>query len=244
MDAFYEKKYHLLEKEQWWFRARRDAILKLVKKVNRDARILDVGCSTGILLQELEKLGFTNLFGIDVSKKAVEASIHRGFANSFVMNGENPEFEAGSFDLIISSDSLEHMEFDNKALENWFKLLKSNGSLIVFVPAFMFLWSNHDVVNQHYRRYTRKILEQKVVQKGFTLKASGYWNFALFFPVALQRLTKKILGIGGEWDNDLDQTPKIINKILYTILKLENSLYDKNLFPVGVSTFCIAEKTK
>lgn len=241
MDVEYEEKYHLLEKKQWWFRARRDAIRKLLKGINKNVYILDVGCSSGILLEELKQMGYKNLYGIDVSQKAVDASVAKGFKNCSIMNGENPTFDMSFFDLIISSDSLEHMEYDETALKNWYELLKPGGRLIVFVPAFMSLWSLHDVVNQHYRRYTKNELKEKIGKAGFNIITSGYWNFILFFPVGLMRRIKNSRKNSKQSD-DLSNTSPFLNTILYNWMKFENLIFHHLGFPLGVSTFCYAFK--
>lgn len=243
MDENYEEKYHQLEKKQWWFRARRNAVIDILENIDRNAIILDVGCSSGILLQELKEKGFKNLYGIDVSKKAIETSKRSGFTNSFVMNGENPDFEPQTFDIIISSDSLEHMELDQKALNNWHRLLKPKGKIIVFVPAFMSLWSAHDEINHHFRRYTRTELKSKIRKAGYSIKKSGYWNFTLFFPVYVFRYLKKLIKNDKPKD-DLKQLPNSLNRILYTLMKAENKIFKHIAFPIGVSTYCVAMKSE
>src|SRR5207253_9325776 len=125
-------------------------------------KILDIGCAGGPLLLDLKNAGFYNLYGVDVSEKAAEVCKQRGLENVYVMDGHNPEFEENSFDVIIASDSLEHLQDDMLALKNWNRLLKPGGELYVFVPAFMYLWSKHDVVNQHFRRYTAVELKRKM----------------------------------------------------------------------------------
>jgi len=188
-------------------------------------------------------MGYSNLYGIDVSHKAVEAALARGFKNCFLMNGEKPSFDKNFFDLIISSDSLEHMEYDETALKNWYELLKPGGKLIVFVPAFMSLWSAHDVVNQHFRRYTKGELTLKVKSAGFKLLSSAYWNFSLFFPVAAMRWIKNSLQSSKQSD-DLGNTNPIANSLLYNLMRIENYFFRTFGFPVGVSTYCYAFKPK
>jgi len=85
------------------------------------------------------------------------------------------------FDIAIASDCLEHLEKDGAALNNWYELLNPGGYLYVFIPAFMTLWNEHDVVNMHFRRYTRKELKQKLFESGFEIKKSSYWNLFRFY---------------------------------------------------------------
>ena len=172
---------------------------QLLSKQDRSIKILDIGCSSGIFLEELLQMGFNvdHLFGIDISEEGIAKAKARGLKHVFVMDGAKIDFPEESFDLLISSDSLEHIETEQAALSCWTTLLKPKGRLIIFVPAFMFLWSAHDVVNQHFRRYTRKELTAKIQQFPYQIEQSGYWNFSLFFPIAIVRWLKKSSIKGG-----------------------------------------------
>jgi len=139
----------------------------LLEKENRAARILDIGCGGGPLLLELIKKGLINIYGIDISTNAISKCKERGLDNVLVMDGNSPDFEKATFDIIIASDSLEHLENDVQALDNWNKILQTDGQLIVFVPAFNFLWSGHDAVNHHYRGYTSGKLKAKITETFF-----------------------------------------------------------------------------
>lgn len=249
MDKEYEKKYHELESTEWWFLTRREAVLKFVKEASRGSSILDVGCASGHLLQNLKELGFKedHLFGIDISEVGIEVAQSNGFTQTEIMDGSKLSYVNNQFDIVISSDSLEHMEFDERALSHWFRVLKPGGKLIVFVPAFMTLWSAHDIINHHYKRYTKTILSSMLEKTGFIVVKKGYWNFFLFLPIALVRVLKR-----GELKNqgklaledDLSKTTPIINWLLKSLLRFENLMLPFFSFPFGVSTFCIAEKPK
>ena len=175
MDKAYEEKYHQIEEWNWWFIARRKAILSLLKNTDKKSKILDIGCAGGPLLNDLKNQGFENASGADFSAEAVAKCKQRGL-QAYQMDAHNLQFEPNNFDLLIASDSLEHLEFDEKALKNWYNILKPGGRILVFVPAYMFLWSEHDTVNHHFRRYTKTELTKKMQQAGFTVKRSCYWN--------------------------------------------------------------------
>jgi len=242
MDQVYEEKYHQLETQNWWFLSRRARICSLLKNAPRSAAILDIGCSSGQLLRDLQNMGFTNLTGIDVSETGVQRAKENGF-NCMVMDGQEPAFDANSFDIVISSDSLEHMEHDQNAINHWNQLLRPNGIAVIFVPAFMSLWSGHDVVNHHYRRYTVKELKERATKANFQVKQSGYWNFVLFFPIYALRKIKNLFSQEDSMPkDDLQNQGALLNATLQTILKIENSLATVVRFPVGVSAYVILEK--
>lgn len=242
MEIEYEKKYHEVETENWWFVSRRRYLLGLLRDAPKDSLLLDIGCSSGIFLKDLERLGFKkeNLFGIDISEKAIENCKNNGIQNVFVMDAQKISLTE-KFDIIVASDCLEHLRDDIGAIKNWSSLLKTGGMLCVFVPAFQFLWSTHDEVNMHYRRYTNKELEDKLTSEKLTILKSSYWNFSLFIPLYLFRKIDGILSRSKKKEGQVIEG-KITNVVLLQLLLFENRLLKYVNFPFGVSTFCIAKK--
>lgn len=242
MEIEYEKKYHEVEADNWWFVSRRKYLLDLLRDAPKDSLVLDIGCSSGIFLKDLERLGFKkeNLFGIDISEKAIANCKTNGIQNAFVMDAQNIHL-AEKFDIIVASDCLEHLQDDSVALKNWYELMKTGGMLYVFVPAFPSLWSQHDEVNMHYRRYTNKELKDKLIREHFTIMKSSYWNFFLFLPLYVFRK------IDAVWSRNKEKKGQVIdgkiaNTVLLKLLLFENWLLKYINFPFGVSTFCIVKK--
>jgi len=247
MKEGYEKIYHTIEKEQWWFKTRRKYIVDYLQTFPKDIKILDIGCSSGILLNELKAEGFreSNLYGVDISKVAVENCRANGLPNCFEMDAQNIQLQEASFDVLIASDCLEHLEDDEKALLNWKKHLKQGGTLIVFVPAFMSLWSRHDEANMHFRRYSLPELKKKVQKADFDIQKESYWNMLLFFPTYIFRTISRNITKGTKsTTGDLLMPLKPINLLLILIVSVENLLLRKINLPVGVSAFCIAKTKK
>jgi SAM-dependent methyltransferase len=244
LDKSYEEKYHDIEEWNWWFVARRQAILSLIKSTPRNARILDIGCAGGPLLSELGKQGFTNAAGADFSAEAVAKCKGRGL-EAYQMDAHDLQFADNSFDLLIASDSLEHLEKDEQALASWLRVLKPGGRILVFVPAYMFLWSEQDTVNYHFRRYTKTELVGKMKNAGFEVTRKGYWNFGVFFPTAVFRLLQRLKNKIAPSKNAKDQLSGFggfSNKILTAWMGLENKIFRALPFPVGVSAYAEARK--
>jgi SAM-dependent methyltransferase len=244
MEDAYEKKYHELEENHFWHKARRNYILQLLKESSKDLSVLDIGCSSGILLNELVEIGFNinSLYGIDISPNAVQQSKENGIQNSFLMDASYIDLKK-EFDIIIASDCLEHLEYDEKALNNWHEILKPGGSLYVFVPAFMILWNAHDLANKHFRRYTMKTLKEKLYESGFEINKSSYWNFFLFLPILIVRLISKLKTSKTQRSTgDLDKIPKF-NNLFLNLINFENRLLKYINFPFGVSAYCIAKRS-
>lgn len=242
MDKQFEKTYHDLEEKDWWFKSRREAVCKFISKNDKNISILDVGCAGGLLLQDLTKAGFADLSGIDVSAEAIEKCRQKGYQQTYLMDGSNINLPGKSFDIVVSSDSLEHIQNEKEALVNWFSLLKPGGKLVLFVPAFMFLWSHHDNLNHHFRRYTKKELIGKLKAAGFEIERAGYWNFMLFLPIACIRFLKNKFYSGSSPSPDMNKTKPVLNVMLRIFLILENSVIKWVVYPFGVSVFCIGRK--
>lgn len=245
MDISCELKYHELEENTWWFVSRRNIILKLIKKLNlkKDAKILDIGCSGGPLIKLLSQNGFIEVYGIDISSEAIGLCKERGIENVAVMDGTKTQFNDNEFDLIISSDTLEHIENDIDALSEWRRILKPNGSLIIFVPVFNFLWSSHDEIFQHFRRYSKPAFLEKLKNSGFKIIRNSYWNFCLFFPTSLMRILQRLHFLKKSKGSLLYKLNPWLDRCLVILLSIENNFLDFFNFPVGASIFAVC-KTK
>ncbi|MFD1467492.1 class I SAM-dependent methyltransferase [Hymenobacter caeli] len=250
MDLTYEAKYHQVEEQHWWFAGRRDAVYDLVQGLGLgpEAAILEVGCSGGPLLQRLRAAGYADVSGIDVSGPAIALAQARGVPNVAVMDGAALAFADERFDLVVASDVLEHIADEARALREWTRVLRPGGRLLVFVPAHAYLWSAHDVVNHHFRRYSRSGLVGALERAGLRVRRSSFWNAALYFPTAALRLAKRLMhnpldaayqpGATG----DLHHFPGPANRLLLAWLQGENRLLRHFDLPLGVSVFALAEK--
>ena len=246
MDPGYEKTYHRLEDSHWWFRARRDFVVRLIAqrlRVPREAAILDLGCSGGPLLDDLARAGYTNLAGLDISADAVALARSRGLQVRQA-DASAPDLPSESFDLLVASDLLEHLADDRAALARWCTLLKSSGQLVVLVPAFGWLWSAHDELNRHHRRYRRGELVRLLRATGFEVPLSAYWNAALLAPTAAVRIALRLVPLRlATPRTSLAATPRPLDAALYRLLNVENSLLLRGVpFPAGLSTWAVARK--
>jgi len=246
VETAYQDLYFQLEETHWWFQARTHFILCLLRrlKVPASAAILDVGCSAGLLMRRLHRDGYTNVTGLDLSEEAVRRCHAVGLSNTAVMDATRPQYADQSFDLLIASDVLEHIADETTALANWLRILRPGGRLLVCVPAFMFLWSDHDVVNYHRRRYTRNMLGAALNTAGFVLDRASYWNFSLFLPVTTVRLMQRALvRPKSQKSGQLRPVASLVNAALYTLLRVENHLLANFCpFPFGLSSFAIARR--
>ncbi len=238
-----KKNLYLLHEElvdiHWWFRGRQKIILRLINKVlpeQKGIKILDTGCGTGEFFPLLKEYG--KVQGIDTAEEAVESCQKRDYQTAFgsILNIPFPE---NTFNLVLALDVIEHIEDDFLAVQELNRVTKPNGLIFITVPAYQFLWSGHDEVNEHKRRYTATRLKKLGESNRLKLIKLSYFNTFLAIPIILIRLFKKILKRGRA---DLEKTNYILNSILKMIFSAESFLLKKINFPFGISILAIFQK--
>lgn len=244
MDADFQQTYHELEAAHWWFVGRRAIVADLLQRVveDRAAKVLDIGCSGGHLIEELAARGFENVEGIDISESAIELCRQRGITRSVLMDAGAPTIAESSYDVLIASDVLEHLADDQRSLKSWYRIVRPGGLLIVFVPAFQALWSDHDVVNHHFRRYTRAQLSERLAEAGFVVQRSSYWNSVIFPAAAVVRLAQQWRPPRAQPKADLRPAANATNQLLRFLIAAENIWHRSLPSIAGLSTFAIAQK--
>jgi len=241
--AEYEKMYKF-EENYWWWVGKREIVKGILDRLNLNStNILDTGCGTGFNLNYLKDYG--KVIGLDFSKDALNFCKMRGNKNLVQANAEKVPFKGDMFDLIITLDLLEHLD-DNKTLKEFYRALKPTGYLIVTVPAFGFLWSEHDVALHHKRRYNKAQLRDILESNGFIIENIRYWNIFLFLPIVIMRLIKKNIHIKyQEITTDVKELPNIVNRFLTSILRIEDHIISHGVnLPFGVSILCVCKKSE
>jgi len=248
MDHKFYQEYYNLEREGWWFKARLSILESYCKKIinHPEMRILNVGAATGATSEMLSKFGeVTSLEYDEFCCKFLKEKTGIEAINASLTD---LPFEDDSYDIICAFDVIEHIEDDIKAIEEIHRVLKPNGKYLLTVPAFQSLWSNHDVINHHYRRYRKNQFNKLIVNNKLKINYSTYFNFWLFIPISIVRFIlnniprKKNSDSTGS-DNEIMQSSKIVNGILYRIFYSEKFLLKLNIkFPFGVSILTIGSK--
>lgn len=239
MEPFTYREQFELEDEHWWFRGRREVIWSLLRRTEpqRRLRILDAGCGTGRNLLEFGALG--EVTGVDTSPEALQFCRRRGLETVQEGRVEELPFAAGSFDLVLATDVLEHVRDDLVALRELHRVVVPGGHLLATVPAYRWLWSQHDIDYHHFRRYTLRRLERRVSEAGWAPLAWSYFNSILLPPIAAVRVATKLVGSEapeGEARQDLHLTPRALNRALETPMRLEARMIERGWrLPAGVS---------
>lgn len=253
MQQDYYKEYYDLERQHWWFVAREKIISNYIQKLIGDKklgpqnlRILNVGCGPGRSSQYLSEFG--QVISVEYDKYCCEFAKEKTGLDIINASITELPFEDKSFDLVCAFDVIEHVEDDQLAVSEMKRVVKDNGIIFITIPAFMSLWSHHDVINHHFRRYKLPQIESlfnKVAdgKKVFT----SYFNFFLFPPIYAVRTLSNWLKSGknrpGSGSDFEAFKPGVMNNLLYRLMHSESKFLNRNIkLPFGVSLLYIWNK--
>ena len=240
MDADYAVAYARLYREHWWWRVREQILIGKIQDTLKGraspARILDVGCGAGVLFEALEPFG--EVEGIESDRLAIEQSgrwrarIHHGELDD-TFNGRQP------FDLILLLDVLEHLHHPDQVLRRATGLLSPGGCILATVPAFNWLWTSHDEINHHLKRYTASEVRALMQDAGLTILETQYLFQSLVLPKLLIR-AKEVLTASGSG------IPRIPSPRLNTLLQMwyrtEHAMAGG--LPFGSSVLAVAQHNR
>ena len=251
MDSNYYIEYFPLERNHWWFRARQKILIEHLSslRLGANTNVLNIGIATGATSEMLEQFGAVKSVEYDkecydfVKQKLPKLDLDLGSITDL-------SYPDNSYDLVCAFDVIEHVEDDKKAVSEIIRVCKPEGHVVVTVPAFQYLWGQHDIVNHHYRRYTKKEFK-KLFQQGGTISYSAYFNFFLFFPIFFFRISSRILPKGflrqenkPESDFSVFQ-PNWFKNVCYKIMLSERFFIRKKItLPFGVSILISFRKNK
>ena len=248
MNKDYYVEYYTLEREHWWFVVRAGIIKdRIAPYLNnqKSCKILNIGAATGSTSELLSQFGEVTSIEYDADCCAFT----RERTNLQVQHGSilDLDFPDNNFDLVCAFDVIEHVEDDQLAVEEMQRVCKPGGLVYITVPAYNFLWSEHDEVNHHFRRYTLGGLKKLFDRKRVKFLYHSYFNSLLFIPIATFRLLSKMIPSswyrkGAGADNTILDNDSIVNKILFQIFNMERKLLKVMKFPFGVSIMLLLRK--
>jgi SAM-dependent methyltransferase len=234
MDRIIFDRMAALDQTHWWYVARRRIVSDLIARVikpPKDARILEIGCGTGHNFPVLGAYGHVDALEVDAPARAI-ASERLGREVGSAPLPELTGIADASYDLIALLDVLEHIEGDRAALLSIRKKLKPGGAILVTVPANEWMWSAHDTVHHHYRRYNPGTLRAVAAEAGLSVDLLTHFNSLLFPLAAAVRIAGKLT---GREEADDAQPPAPLNALFTGIFGLERHLVGRLPLPFGIS---------
>jgi len=235
----YGKSYKELYERHWWWRARERLILDVLRAhqpASRWQRILDVGCGDGLFFDQL--LQFGEVTGVESAESLVSpdgphrSRIHVGAFDSRLQLSDG-------FSLVLMLDVLEHLPDPGAALRYALQLLAPGGTVLVTLPAFNVLWTNHDVINQHCTRYTKRTFCKLAREAGLHIEIERYF-FHWLFPV---KIAARIVEHISRSRPTPARVPNLwINKLLYALSRFEEMTWGRLSLPFGSSLVVLGTK--
>lgn len=233
-----------LEAQHWWYQGMAAVSLQLLKSVvpvSRNLRLLDAGCGTGGMLTNLGPWG--KVMGLDFHPLALAYAQSNERNKDRLLRGSitHLPLSGNVFDVVTSFDVLYHkaVSDDRLALQEFSRVLRPGGWLLIRVPALEALRGHHDTVVQTRHRYDLPELRTKLESAGFFVRRLTYAN-SLLFPLILLR--RRLEGAENEPESDVALPSPLANRGLRFVLNLENTWLRFFDFPIGVSLFALAQK--
>jgi len=253
VEAIEVDKMAAVEASHWWYLALRDALGRTLMhpelRLPSHPKVLDAGCGTGEHLRFLDQLlGPSYLGGFDVSARAVAlATAKAPGADVYQSDLCDPELHVDSLDLIVSCDviCIPGIARTLRGLEKLVRNLKSGGILVLNLPAYSWLKSEHDVAVNTSERYTSGDVSRLMDQLGLEKLRLSYRLCLLLPLVAAVRLPGILKRVEPDRArSDLHLAPSApVNRLLFRLLALENRLIARGIsLPFGSSVLAIARK--
>ena len=229
-----------LESTHWWFTVRRRLIRQVIGDIGlpANARILEAGCGTGGNIELLRRFGSVRAMEPDAASRAYVLDTFQLAVDGGLLP-DGLTYPPRSFDLVCAFDVIEHVEDDRASLRKLGELLDEHGTMVVTVPAYQWMWSHHDELHHHKRRYTRREFVSVMEAAGLRVTKATYFNTVLL-PVAVGvRTLKRALGLKGEDDR---MPPAWLNRVLSGLFGAELPWLRSGTLPAGLSILVTARR--
>lgn len=233
----------LADREQvhWWHVSRRRILSDVIDRLDLppSARILEVGCGTGGNLAMLSRFG--SVAAVEYDETARHLAMER--SQIPVQPGQQPNalpFAMQSFDLVVAFDVIEHIDDDRESIRTLLRAVKPGGWFLSTVPAYGWMWSEHDIVLHHKRRYSLRPYAALVRDAGFRIRKKSYFNTFLFPVAAVVRIAQKLLGKAANAERTVPTFT--VNRALIGIFSSEAVALRSISFPFGLSILVAAQR--
>jgi SAM-dependent methyltransferase len=245
---------YAVETNHWWFAGKRMLFKRLLaRRLNASAvRILDIGCGTGAVAVDFGARGW--LCACDRSTDALAFARSRGVVNVVASDAASLPFADGSFDLVLAFDVIEHVEDDRAMLRELRRVLRPGGAIAIHVPAWPSLWSRHDEILEHKRRYTRRSLSALLAAGDMRVEYMGWASATIFLPALLMRTIDGIRSRpsagrapaahadGAQETAELYPLPAPLNGAMRGVYRIEAAVAASVGLPFGLSLAAIAAR--
>ena len=231
-----------IEATHWWFVERRRLFASLLAKCKlpADARVVDIGTGTGANLRLLKEIGFRNVTGIDPSADAAHWCAEKGLGDVRFGDVRSLPLSDQSVDLVVATDVVEHVDEDQIAVAEIYRVLRPGGVALFTVPAFPSLWGLQDEVSHHHRRYRMRPFIELLNGANFQVSRRFHFNYILFLPIFFARQLIRVFKIRLSSENEVNSP--LLNNLLGVLFRIDVTTAPYLHPPFGVSILALAHK--
>ncbi len=228
----------------WWYEGRRTLVQRALEaQPVPPGVVLDVGCGTGDNMEMLTAATGAPTLGTDLSRYALQHAMRGagGGVRTLVALAEHLPVASGVCALVSSMDVVEHLDDDLVGLTEYRRVLVPGGLLLLTVPAYQWLWGEHDVRAAHRRRYRVGGLVTVVEQAGFEVLRTTYYNsFLVPAAAALRRTPLKRLVKGS--DEEVGDASAFVAKVMTRLSNAERRVALRRSVPFGLSILLVGRR--
>jgi len=228
-----------VEREHWWFRAKRELVLEELDRRRVSGAVVDVGAGTGGLLDALRGAGRPAM-GLeldDVALKLASTLEPRPVVAQAV--AEHLPVASGAAAAVTALDVLEHLDDDVAAFRELSRVAGPGGLVVVAVPAYQWAWSDHDVRLGHRRRYTRVALVAAAHAADIDVVRCTHFHSWLAPAALLLRRTPLRRLLRGQAAEEASFVSPAANRALGLVVSLERALLRAADLPFGLSILLV-----
>jgi SAM-dependent methyltransferase len=228
----------------WWYVARRNLVADAFGgRVPRGCVALDVGTGTGEFLDTLAAMGAGLSIGTELSEPAIATAMAAAGQRVVVRSvAEHLPVANASVDRLTSLDVIEHLDDDLLAVREFKRVCAGGARMVITVPAYQSLWSEHDDRAAHRRRYNRREVCEVVTAAGFTVERASYCFSFLVPPAWLLRRTP-LRHLVTVTDEEVSSPGGVVDRALAGLAAVERWWLRRWTLPFGLSIIVVASTT-
>jgi SAM-dependent methyltransferase len=239
MDVAYGARYRELYRSHWWWRAREEYLLRVLRACvdpSEAGSVLDFGCGDGLFFSGLSEFG--EPFGIELDERLLDpGGPWRARIDTRPVRPDPAEW--GRFGLVVALDVLEHIDAPEPVVEELVRRLRPGGWFVATVPAFDALWTTHDDLNEHVRRYRRSDIERLARSAGLRVTRSNYF----FGWVAIPKwILSRLERIRRPATRPPRVPPGLVNATALNLCRLEQRVQRVLPLPFGSSVLLMGQR--
>ena len=233
-----------VEERSFWFRARNRLIVSTFRRRFPDAAsFLEIGCGSGVVLAALhEAFPALRLVGGELYEEGLEIARRRLPDVELVsLDARELPYE-DEFDVVGAFDVIEHVDEDEVVLAQMLRAARPGGGVLILVPQHPRLWSEHDEIVEHRRRYTRKDLVAKAEGVGLEIVEVTSFVTSLLPVMAVSRVVDRMR---KKTDPIANLEPGPLNRVFERVLDGERRLIERGVsLPFGGSLMLVGRKRR